>query len=345
MHHRDVGLSRRRVHGKVNVLAVVMALIALAPFAVNGQGQSGTAERTTRPRTADGHPDLQGIWSFATLTPLERPSELAGKQMLTDQEAAEFEKRAVERNNADRRDGAGTDADVARAYNDFWYDRGTKIVGTRRTSLIVDPPDGRIPSLTPEAQQRLAALAAVRSRPAASWEDRSPGERCVHHPKAGPPITPGAYNNNIQVFQTNSLVAIVNEQIHDTRFIPLDGRPHLGSQIRQWMGDSRGHWEGDTLVVETTNLNGRMNYQGSAENLRLVERFTRMDDDVLLYEYTVEDPTSFAKPWTVQLPMTKTSEPIFEYACHEGNYGMVGILAGARAEEKAAEAARKKESK
>jgi hypothetical protein len=326
------------------MLAAVIAVMVLTPFPVTGQARPGTAKPSTPPRTPDGQPDLQGVWSFATLTPLERPAELAGKQVLTEQEAAEFEKRTLERSDADRRDG-GTDADVARAYNNFWYDRGTKIVGTRRTSLIVDPPDGRIPPLTPEAQNRLSALAEVRRRPAASWEDRSPGERCVHHPKAGPPITPGGYNNNIQLFQTAALVAILNEQIHDTRIVPLDGRPHLGPHIRQWMGDSRGHWEGDTLVIETTNFNGRMNFQGSAENLRLVERFTRMDADTLLYEYTVYDPTSFTRPWTVQLPMTKSSDSIFEYACHEGNYGMVGILAGARAEEKAAEAARTKGSK
>jgi hypothetical protein len=336
MRHRHLALP--------GILAAVIVVMALAPFPVAGQARTGTAKPWTPPRTPDGQPDLQGIWSFATITPLERPAELAGKQVLTEQEAAEFEKQTRERNNADRRDG-GTDADVARAYNNFWYDRGTKVVGTRRTSLIVDPPDGRIPPLTPEAQKRLTALAEVRRRPAASWEDRSPGERCVHHPKAGPPITPGGYNNNIQLFQTAAYVAILNEQIHDARIVPLDGRPHLGPQIRQWMGDSRGHWEGDTLVIETTNFNGRMNFQGSAEKLRLVERFTRVDADTLLYEYTVDDPTSFARPWTVQLPMTKTSDLIFEYACHEGNYGMIGILAGARAEEKAAAAARKKGSK
>jgi hypothetical protein len=326
------------------MLAAVIAVMALAPLPVVGQGRTSAATPLTAPRTPEGQPDLQGVWSFATLTPLERPAELADKQVLTDQEAAEFEKRTLERNDADRRDG-GSDADVARAYNNFWYDRGTKVVGTRRTSLIVDPPDGRIPPLTPEAQKRLTALAEVRRRLPASWEDRSPGERCVHHAKAGPPIMPGGYNNNIQIFQTPIHVAILNEQIHDTRIVPLDGRPHLGPQIRQWMGDSRGRWEGDTLVIETTNFNGRMNFQGSAENLRLVERFTRMDADTLLYEYTVDDPTSFTRPWTVQLPMTRSLDMIFEYACHEGNYGMVGILAGARAEERAIEMARKKGSK
>jgi len=176
MSHRHLASPERRLQRKVGMLAALIAVMALAPFPVMGQARTGTAKPSTPLRTPDGQPDLQGIWSFATITPLERPAELAGKQVLTDQEAAEFEKQTLERNNADRRDG-GTDADVARAYNNFWYDRGTKVVGTRRTSLIVDPSDGRIPPLTSEAQKRLTALAEVRRRPAASWEDRSPGER------------------------------------------------------------------------------------------------------------------------------------------------------------------------
>ncbi|PWU01696.1 MAG: hypothetical protein C5B51_22415 [Terriglobia bacterium] len=275
------------------------------------------------------------MWSNATITPLERPADLAGKAVLTAEEAAEFAAGEVRRNDADRRAPKGTEADVARAYNDFWYDRGTKAIKTRRTSLVVDPPDGRIPPLTSEAQKRTAERAEHRRlHPADGPEDRSLAERCLNWRTAGPPMVPSAYNNNYQIVQTPDTVVIMNEMIHDARVIPMDGRPHLNPSIRQWLGDSRGHWENDTLVIETTNFSNKTAFQGSGEHMRLIERFTRVDADTLLYEFTVNDPESFTKPWTAEVPSTRSDGAIFEYACHEGNYGMFGMLSSARAEEK-----------
>ena len=298
-------------------------------------GWAQSAKKWTPPRTPDGHPDLQGIWSNATVTPLERPSELAGKAVLTDEEAAEFAKETVARNNVDAQRQKGTEADVARAYNDFWYDRGTKAIKTHRTSLITDPPDGRIPPMTAEAQKRMAARAERRRlHPADGPEDRSLSERCLNWRTAGPPMVPSAYNNNYQIVQTPDTVVIFNEMIHDARVIPMDGRPHVPSNIREWLGDSRGHWEGDTLVIETTNFTDKTAFQGSSEHMRLTERFTRVDADTLLYEFTVNDPEAFTKPWTAQIPSVRSDGAIFEYACHEGNYGMFGMLSSARAEEK-----------
>lgn len=291
--------------------------------------------RWTPPKTADGQPDLQGIWTNATITPLERPAEFAGKAFLTAQEAADYEKRLRQTTNADRRDGSA-EADVGRAYNDAWYDRGTKVVGTRRTSLIIDPPDGKIPPLTPEAQKKQAALReAAQGHQFDGPENRPLTERCLLWPTAGPPMLSGPYNNNYQIVQTPGYVMILVEMIHDARIIPLDGSPHLRKSVRQWKGDPRGHWEGNTLVVDTTNFTDKTRFRGADENLHLTERFTRVDADTILYEFTVDDPTAFTKPWTAQVPMRKTKGPIFEYACHEGNYAMTGMLAGAREEEKA----------
>ncbi len=278
--------------------------------------------------------DLEGIWSNATVTPLERPADLAGKATFTPEEAAAYEKQAVERSNVDHRTG-NAETDVASAYNQFWYDRGTKAVGTRHTSLIVDPSDGRVPPLTPEAQKGVQDTRAWAQEHATDGpEGRSLGERCILWNTAGPPMLPGPYNNNFQIFETRDQVVILNEMIHDARVIPLDGRPHLASNIRQLMGDSRGHWEGKTLVVDTTNFSGKFSVRGSDENLHLTERFTRVSPDTLLYEFTVNDPTAFTRPWTAQIPVTRTKGPIFEYACHEGNYAMTDILAGARVAEK-----------
>jgi len=310
--------------------------------------KANSAVKWTAPRTPDGQPDLQGIWTSATLTPLERPPELAGKQSLTPGEAAAYEKQLLEQGNRDRRDG-NAEIDAGRAYNEFWFDRGTKVVGSRRTSLIVDPPDGRLPPLTPEAQKRDdAARADARLHAVDGPESRPLAERCILWPTAGPPMLPGAYNNNYQIVQAPGYVTILVEMIHDVRIIPIDGpiggRPHVPPSVRQWMGDPRGHWEGNTLVVETTNFTDktrdvgagmqRATFRGSDDKLRLIERFTRADRDTILYEFTVDDPTAFTKPWTAQVPMTKIPGPLFEYACHEGNYAMTGVLAGARAQEK-----------
>jgi hypothetical protein len=281
-------------------------------------------------------PDLQGIWTNVTLTPLERPANLRDKAFFTPQEAAAFEKETLERNNMDRRDG-GPDADVGRAYNDAWYDRGTKVVKTLRTSLIVDPPDGHIPPSLPEAQRRQQERAAAnRGRQFDGPENRSLAERCIIWPTLGPPMLPSFYNNNYQIVQGPGYVAILSEMIHDVRMIPTDGRPHLPSNIRLWAGDPRGHWEGNTLVVDTTNFTDKTAWRNSSEKLHLVERFTRVDADTLMYQVTVEDPATWDKPWKIEIPMRKTTGPIFEYACQEGNYAMEGMLAGARAEEKKA---------
>jgi hypothetical protein len=285
-------------------------------------------------RAPDGHPDLQGTWNFSSLTPLERPAQFAGKPVLTDAEAAEFERQTLDRIDADRRRDTA-EADVAQAYNNAWYDRGTKVVGTKRSSLIVDPPDGRIPALTASGQSYAAARAEARRGrgPADGPEDRSLAERCLLF-NAGPPILPGPYNNNLQIIQTHDYVVIANEMIHDVRVVPLDDRPHLPAAIRRWQGDPRGRWDGDTLVVETTNFSDRTSFRGADTQLRLTERFRRIDAKTLDYQFTVDDPSVFSRPWTVSLPMTASDGRIYEYACHEGNYAMTGILRGARAEEK-----------
>jgi len=286
------------------------------------------------PRARDGHPDLQGTWNFSSLTPLERTAQFADKPVLTDAEAAAFERETLDRTNADRRRDTA-DADVAQAYNNAWYDRGTKVVGTKRSSLIIDPPDGRIPSLTASGQAFAGARAEARRGrgPADGPEDRALAERCLLF-NAGPPLLPGPYNNNLQIVQTHDYVLIANEMIHDVRIVPLDGRPHLPAGIRRWQGDPRGHWEGDTLVVETTNFSDRTSFRGADTQLRLVERFRRVDAKTLDYQFTVDNPSVFSRPWTVSLPMTASDGPIYEYACHEANYAMTGILRGARAQEK-----------
>jgi hypothetical protein len=283
------------------------------------------------PRTFDGQPDLQGVWTNVTITPLERPANLADKAFFTPAEARQYEKDTIDRNNADRRDG-GAQADLSRAYNDAWYDRGTKVVETLRTSLVIDPPDGRIPR-KPGAP---AGPPAGFNRPPEGPEDRSLAERCILWPTAGPPMMPSFYNNNYQIVQGPGYVVIVVEMIHDARIIPIDSRPHVDSKIREWLGDSRGHWEGNTLVVETTNFNDKTRFQRSGENMKLVERFTRTAPDTVMYEFTVDDPSAFTKPWTAQIPMKRTEGPVLEYACNEGNYAMEGMLAGARADEKKA---------
>ena len=302
----------------------------------------------TAPRTAWGQPDLGGIWDFRTITPIERPEELGDKAFLTEEEAANLEQEAVDReirlwNQAARRTEAG--ANVG-GYNNFWMDRGTRPIETRRTSLIVDPPNGRFPELSPVGQRRTDERRAYLEEHAAdSYVDRNTSDRCIVGFNAGPPITPLAYNQNMQLFQTPDHVVVFTEMVHTARVVPLDGRPALNDGIRLWSGDSRGHWEGDTLVVETANFSEKRRWIplgsgaggiGSTANLTLVERFTRVDADTLEYTFTVTDPETWTSPWTASMPMRGTDAPMFEYACHEGNHSMEGILAGARAEEKAA---------
>ena len=325
----------------VRVRCRVAAIVAVAvAVAVPVAGQSSAARpkasnSSTASRTADGHPDLQGVWFFGTLTPLERPDDLAGRTHLTDEEIAAIEKRA-----ASRPETFGLFADRSK----YAFDK--------RTSLIVDPPDGKVPARTPAGEKRQAERGAAR-RAAENPEDLPVYERCILGFNAGPPIIPGGYNQNIQLFQTRDYFVIHNEMVHDSRIIPLDGRPHLPAHLRQWKGDSRGRWEGDTLVVTSTNfmsigtgtlmLDGNLARTGIGwspdENLTLIERFKRADSDTLIYEFTITDPTVWTKPWTVSLPMTRSDQRIYEYACHEGNYDMGTILSGARAVEKAGDAA------
>ena len=314
------------------VLACALTVSWLAGAPLAGQTPP-KAKAWAAPRTLDGQPDLQGLWTNSTITPFERPKEMAGKEFFTDKEAAEFEKQVAENSNRDKR-GATAEADVAGAYNDFWFDRGTKVVATKRTSIVVDPPDGRIPALTPAAQKAAAARAEVARRPPTGPEDTGLPVRCILWPTAGPPMLRSGYNNNYQILQTPGYVAIFIEMIHDVRIIPLDGRPHLPSNIRQWTGDSRGHWEGQTLVVDTTNFSEKTAFRGADQNLHLTERFTRTDPETILYQFTVDDPTAFTKPWKGEVSMRKTTGPIYEYACHEGNYSMAYMLEGARKQEK-----------
>jgi hypothetical protein len=295
-----------------------------------------TGKTYAAPRLPDGHPDLQGIWTNVTITPLERPADLAGKAYFTPEEALQYEKKRLDTSNKDRRDG-GSDADLGRAYNDAWWDSGTKVVKTLRTSMIIDPPDGKMPPLTTVAAKEQATrgdrnfLQRIPNGP----EDLPLQLRCIHWTTAGPPMLPSAYNNNYQIFQVPGYVIISIEMIHDVRVIPMDGRPHLPSDVRQLLGDARGHWEGDTLVIDTTNFTGEYRYRGSDRNLHMIERFTRIDPDTLIYQFTVDDPTVFTKSWTGELPFSKTEGPMYEYACHEGNYSVANTLSGARAQEAA----------
>ena len=285
-------------------------------------------------QSVDGHPDLQGYWTNSTLTPLERPAQFAGKAVLSPAEAAAYEAQLRANNNRDQR-GESADADVGQAYNQFWFERGNSIVGSHRTSLITDPADGHIPALTPEAQKRVDAARAYNTAHSVDGpENRGLAERCLIWGTAGPPMIPGPYNNAYQIVQTRDYVMILTEMIHDARIIPLDGRPHLPGGVRQWMGNPRGHWEANTLVVDSIGFNGKAPFRGSDQNLHLTERFTRVAPGTLLYQFTVDDPTAFTKPWSVEIPFAKTSGPIFEYACTEGNYAMTDMLAGARAAEK-----------
>ena len=329
---------RYRVLGTVT--AAMVAAVAL----------SAPASAQDAPRTGWGAPDLQGVWDFRTITPLERPERLGDRAFLTEEEAANLEQEVVDRNvelatRAARRTTVTESVDRGEEgapgfYNNFWLDRGTRTVGTRRTSLIVDPPNGRLPEMSPAGRERTTARREyLREHPADSWLDRSAFDRCILGFNAGPPITPGGYNQNLQVFQTPDHVVLITEMVHTVRVVPLDGRPALPDDVRQWSGDSRGRWEGDTLVVETSHFNDQRRWRGTTRNMTLVERLTRVDADTLVYEYTVDDPDTWTRPWTASLPMQRGDQPLYEYACHEGNYSMPGILGGHRMDELAAAAA------
>ena len=307
---------------------------------------SGVAGAQDGLRTAFGAPDLQGVWDFRTITPLQRPEDLGEQAFLTEEEASQREQGAVDRAIAAwDRDARRTEAGGnVGGYNNFWMDQGTNIVGTRRTSLIVAPSNGRIPEMTDAGQARRTRVGSFNVEVPESYTELSNADRCIMGFNAGPPITPGGYNQNMQLFQTPDHVVLVTEMVHTTRVIPIDGQPGLDDSVRQWSGDSRGHWEGDTLVIETTNFSPKFPYRGSGENRKLVERYTRVDENTLEYEVTIEDPTVWAAPWTVRQELKRQSDEenriYYEPRCHEGNYGLPALLIGARVDEQEFEAGR-----
>jgi hypothetical protein len=327
---------------------VAMMLLAYAPVVAQAPSSapktSGPAAKAyTPPRTPDGQPDLQGFWSNTTYTPLERPKDV-NKEFFTKEEALEIAKRAAEAEGEQTE--PGTIADVHYDFTQFGLDRSQSDFALNlRTSMIVDPANGRIPPMTADGQKRAADRAVARKRMGAvtdAVQNQPLSVRCVLMDRDGPPMLAGAYNNNYQFVQVPGYVMILVEMLHAVRIIPLDGRPQPPQNVRQWMGSSRGHWEGNTLVIETTNFTDKTAFQGSSENLRLTERFTRVDQDTLRYQFTLDDPATWGKPWTAETSWKRTIGPLFEHACHEGNYGLYNTLAGARAEEKrAAEAAKK----
>lgn len=325
-------------------LSVVASVVGFSVVAA-----SPAAAQSDALQTPWGDPDLGGVWDFSTITPLQRPEELGDKAFLTPEEAAQANQEVVERDqrllarererttaggNVDRRDDG-----TAGFYNNFWLDAGSKTLSNLRTSQITDPKNGRLPALTASAQKRAAERRAyLAEHPADSWEDRNVSDRCILGFNAGPPISPGFYNQNLQIVQTPDHVALMTEMVHTVRIVPLDGRDALADGIRQWSGDSRGHWEGDTLVVTTTNFNGKgrsiQPWNNVTDSMTLVERITRVDADTLEYAYTMSDPRTWATSWSASLPFQRTDQPLYEYACHEGNYAMANILAGARTAER-----------
>ncbi len=315
-----------RETGRVFLVVLSALTVSMVAFAQQGAKSGGAREKAkyVTPRTPWGDPDLQGLWSNQTSTPLERPAALQGKETLSQEEAEEREEAA--RLNAELPPPPGDPG----TYNSFWREPG---IALTRTSLIVDPPDGRVPALTADGKARVSARQAARKsrEPAGPWENYSNWERCLTR---GVIKLNSFYSSSHQIFQSPGYVVIVQELIHEARIVPLDGRPALSSAIQQWMGESRGRWEGDTLVVETTNFNDRNPFRGSGDTWKLVERFTRVGPDAIDYQFTVDDPKIFTRPWTVSMPMM-TGGPIFEYACHEGNYSMRNMLSGQGSQETA----------
>ena len=318
-------------------VAAMVAAAWLMPALAAGQEAASAPDAATL-RTPWGDPDLQGIWSYATFTPLQRPATLAGREFLTPEEVAEQNLADATRASSERRGELSREGDLALAYNQVWWDRGAS---TGRTSLIVDPPDGRLPPLTPAAERRQAAQREHRrAHPFDSWEDRPLQERCMTYQRV-PPV-PSGYSNTYQIFQAPGQVVILNEMIHDARVVPLDGRPPIDGRIRQWNGDGRGRWDGDTLVVETTHYRDDTTWRGfpGTRDLRAVERFTRIDADTIEYRYTIHDAATYTRPFTVELPLiSPPGYVIYEYACHEGNYSIANVLAGERGVEAAAKRA------
>jgi len=339
LHEQEEGVVKLRTFVSVGVAAAAMTVVSLNAAPVAAQEDSWTP-----PRNADGSPDLQGVWANNNVTPLERPEVLEGRSTLTDEEVAALQARAGELFSSESGDAAFGDSVFAAAlaeaenftsrdiqtgnYNQFWM---VEREWDNRTALIVDPPTGRLPARTDMSRDRLAERAEARQRHAWGPEDRSLGERCISW---GAPRLGAGYNSYIQVFQTSTHVVLYQE-MGGPRVIPLTGVGHVDDKVRQWHGDSRGRWDGDTLVIETTNYSSKVSFMGAAEGLSVVERFSRASEQTLQYEVTVTDPTTWAAPWTARIPLRSTSDSVFEYACHEGNIGMEGIMAGARALEKA----------
>lgn len=355
-----------RVHTRLIAISVALAGFATLTACSDNTGSREATSTSTgyqTPRNSHGQPDLQGLWDFRTLTPLERPVALGEKATFTREEAESFRKKAIESNDVDHNRDAMGEFDVEGAYNSWWMDYGTELGEDLRTSLITSPANGRLPDLTPEALagmkrdlKRIPPTRVVVSLEMDNrvWRPEGPevlglSERCLLGFNAGPPLIPSAYNNNLRIIQTPDYVVLLTEMIHDARIVPLDGSAHLPEHMLQWSGDSRGHWDGDTLVVETRNftdktptfqlpldLNNleRNGVVGSGKNMHLVERFTRVSDNRVMYEYTLDDPRTFAEPFTVAIPMKASDSQMFEYACHEGNYAMAGMLKGARLLEK-----------
>ena len=350
-------MNNRRAAFKISLSVAIatLSLIGIQVFAQSKEtlSQNNPSELTTSwtsPRTASGQPDLQGVWANNTATPFERPKELEGRTSLTDEEVKELEEVASTLFNGET-DAAFGDAvfkaalagastnkeirdlnrfDVATGnYNQFWL---VEREFDNRTSVIVEPKNGRIPELTPEAKKRrTATLEYQKLHPADGPEDLPLGHRCLNF---GVPKVGAGYNSYHQIFQTRNYVAILSEMAHDARIVPIDGRPHLDSNIRQWNGDARGYWDGETLVIETRNFSVKSQFRESHENLHLVERFTRITPDTLKYEFTVTDPTTWVQPWSGMIPLKRSEGAIYEFACHEGNKGLAGALSGYRAQEK-----------
>jgi hypothetical protein len=336
------GCARKERAARRRATSIAGSLLAaLLWFPIDGNAQQPASAafegKADLALTSWGDPDIEGTWDFATITPMQRPNELAGKAFVTREEAAQLERSTHQRRV--QNEAAPREGDVGNYNLGWWWDR-RRWVPTLRTSLIIDPPDGRMPAMTGHAEARRKAREDARARTSGP-EDLPPEERCIAGVNSGPPMIPGPYANLVQIHQSPGYVVIVNEMVHDSRIVPLDGRPHVNEAIRLPMGNSRGRWQGSTLVVETRNFrdlgNGHIGPTALVDrNLRLVERFSRTDRSTLVYEFTIDDPTIYVRPWTAQIPMMKVDAFVMEYACHEGNYGLVNILSGARALEKGA---------
>ncbi|HWE52952.1 MAG TPA: hypothetical protein VG273_24385 [Bryobacteraceae bacterium] len=320
--------------------AALAVLLAGSPLSAQTPKPAPKATTAKVSLTPDGHPDLQGVWTNATLTPMQRPAAFAGKATVSEAEATAYEKKDLSVNDIDKPDapllaaaGSGSGATAVGGYNNLFMDRGSelaKVDGVKRTSLIVDPADGKVPPITPEARKRNGAMRMTGMR-FDNVKDRPLSERCIvgFGSTSGPPMLPVLYNNNYQIVQTPGTVMILVEMDHDARIVRMNGT-HPPKSVHQWLGDSIGHWDGDTLVVDTTNFTNETRFAGSSEDLHVVERFRRIDANTILYKATIDDPTTFTSVWTMEFPFVRTAGPVYEYACHEGNYAMTDILGGAR---------------